>query len=94
MTYSESATQPREEHVSTATRSELLSRKVKISDVSLATKSIGKEFTQVDDKIIDCSVTDDDGDVDGEQLNIANVRQGDMYTPELYTPTDMICVNE
>ncbi|KAI3774524.1 hypothetical protein L1987_49082 [Smallanthus sonchifolius] len=85
-TYSESVTQPREELVSTATRSELLSRKIKIPDVSLATKSIGKEFTQVGDKIIDCTVTDNIDDGGGEQLNIANVRQGDLYTREVYTP--------
>ncbi|KAI3525597.1 hypothetical protein L1887_04492 [Cichorium endivia] len=89
--YSTSTTHGREEHMSTATRYELISEK--IPGVSLATKltaNATEEFTQVDDKNIDCPFTDDDG----EQLNIANIRHGDLYARELYTPTNMTCVHE
>ncbi|KAI3774526.1 hypothetical protein L1987_49084 [Smallanthus sonchifolius] len=91
--YFQSTTQPLEEHVSIATRSEFVPQK--IHHVSLATKSTGnanaaEEFTQVDDMIIDCPITDDDR----EQLSIANVRRGDVYMRELYTPTKMTCAHE
>ncbi|KAI3788976.1 hypothetical protein L2E82_01759 [Cichorium intybus] len=89
--YSTSTTHGREEHMSTATRYELISEK--IPGVSLATKltaNATEEFTQVDDKNIDCPFTDDDG----ELLNIANIRLGDLYARELYTPTNMTCVHE
>lgn len=86
----DSITQPREEHISTAMSGSIFPR---IHDVSLATKSSSKaaeEFTQVDEKIIDCAIAGDDG----EQLNIANIRDGDLYMRELYTPTKMTCANE
>ncbi|KAL4588493.1 hypothetical protein LXL04_001384 [Taraxacum kok-saghyz] len=89
--YSASTPHGREEHMSTATRYELISEK--IPGVSLATKSTAnptEEFTQVDDKNIDCPVTDDDG----ERLNIANIRHGELYARELYTPINMTCAQE
>ncbi|KAD6795432.1 hypothetical protein E3N88_06328 [Mikania micrantha] len=89
---SESFTEPNEEHLTSAMRSELLSEK--IQGVSLTMKPIGdavEELTQVDDKMIDCPIADGDDD---HQLIIANVRRGDPYTRELYTPTNMTCVHE
>ncbi|KAK9071014.1 hypothetical protein SSX86_009582 [Deinandra increscens subsp. villosa] len=90
-TKSESITQPRRVHRSMITRSEFFSRK--LGDVSLATKLIGnsaEDFTQVDDKTIDWPMDDDCG----EQVKIANVRRGYLYTRELFTPTIMTCVHE
>ncbi|KAK1417642.1 hypothetical protein QVD17_26772 [Tagetes erecta] len=96
VTYSETITQPREEHVSITTRSALRSQK--IHGVSLARASIGdfaEEFTQVDDRIVDCSIAadndNDDDEDDSEDLHIGNKRHGDLYMRELYTPTKMIC---
>ncbi|XP_076940931.1 uncharacterized protein LOC143610295 [Bidens hawaiensis] len=89
LTYFESTTQPREEHISTSTRSE--SDFQKIPDVSLATRANGnalEEFTSAGAKIIDhCPVND-------LALKSANVGQGGLYTGELYTPGNMICVQE
>ncbi|KAJ0743889.1 putative FAS1 domain-containing protein [Helianthus annuus] len=68
----ESTTQPKGEHM----RPELISEK--IHDVSLARRTIVsavQEFTQVDDKMNDCSIEEDDD----EQLNVATVRRGDLY---------------
>ncbi|KAM0025501.1 putative FAS1 domain-containing protein [Helianthus debilis subsp. tardiflorus] len=84
---SESVTQPKEEHM----RYELISKK--IHDVSLARISIGsavQKFTQVDDKMNDCSIEEDDD----EQLKVASVCRGDFYVRELYTSRNMICVAE
>lgn len=89
--YSAFTPRGREEHMSTATRYELISEK--IPGVSLATKSTAnatEEFTQVDEKNIDCPTTEDDV----EQLNIANIRRGDPYTRELYTPPNMTFAQE
>lgn len=89
--YFKSTTQPIEEHVTIATRSGLTAHK--IPHVSLAVKSIDNvagDFSQVDDKVVDCPIADDEG----EQLKIANIRRGDPYMRELYTPNKMTCVDE
>ncbi|PWA85444.1 FAS1 domain-containing protein [Artemisia annua] len=90
-------TRPREDH-SSAVTSQMISRTI-VQPVSLATAtSFGDndeadEFTtQVDDKRIDCPVADEDDDViDGEPLQIANIRRGDVYMRELYAPINMTC---
>ncbi|KAK9071013.1 hypothetical protein SSX86_009581 [Deinandra increscens subsp. villosa] len=90
-TYFESTTQPLEQHVSVAAGSEFIPEN--IHHVSLAAKSTGttveEEFTPVDDLLVDCPVTDDDR----EQMNIANIRGGDHYMRELYTPARMTCAH-
>ncbi|KAK1417641.1 hypothetical protein QVD17_26771 [Tagetes erecta] len=89
--YFETTTQPLEKHASIATRSRLTAHK--IHHVSLATKSIGNvagDFGQVDDTIIHYPIADDEG----EQLKIANIRRGDPYMRELYTPNKMTCAHE
>ncbi|GKA35454.1 fasciclin-like arabinogalactan protein 19 [Tanacetum coccineum] len=89
-------TRAREEHASAVT-SQMMSRTI-VQPVSLATTtSFGDndeadEFTTQVDKIIDCPVADEDDDaIDGEPLQIANIRRGDVYMRELYAPINMTC---